>query len=71
LSTKKATGILAWHHDRLARNSVNGGKVIYLLDAGKIAELKFPTFWCDTTLQGKFMLSINFSTSRVIYYKDE
>ncbi len=40
----KADGILAWHPDRLARNSVDGGKVIYLLDTGKIAELKFPTF---------------------------
>ena len=64
----EANGILAWHPDRLARNSVDGGKVIYLLDTGKIAELKFPTFWCDTTPQGKFMLSIAFSQSK--YYVD-
>jgi len=63
-----ANGILAWHPDRLARNSVDGGKIIYLLDTGKIAELKFPTFWCDTTPQGKFMLSIAFSQSK--YYVD-
>jgi hypothetical protein len=31
--------------DRLARNSVDGGKIIYLCDIGKILELKFPTFW--------------------------
>ena len=64
----EATGILAWHPDRLARNSVDGGKIIYLLDTGKITELKFPTFWCDTTPQGKFMLSIAFSQSK--YYVD-
>ena len=64
----EANGILAWHPDRLARNSVDGGKVIYLLDTGKIAELKFPTFWCDPTPQGKFMLSIAFSQSK--YYVD-
>ncbi len=64
----EASGILAWHPDRLARNSVDGGKIIYLLDTGKIAELKFPTFWCDTTPQGKFMLSIAFSQSK--YYVD-
>ena len=29
-----ANGILAWHPDRLARNSVDGGKIIYLLDGG-------------------------------------
>src|SRR5574343_1744227 len=60
--------ILAWNPDRLARNSVDGGKVIYLLDTGKITELKFPTFWCDPTPQGKFMLSIAFSQSK--YYVD-
>ena len=27
----EASGILAWHPDRLARNSVDGGKVIYLV----------------------------------------
>jgi site-specific DNA recombinase len=64
----EANGILAWHPDRLARNSVDGGKIIYLLDTGKIAELKFPTFWCDPTPQGKFMLSIAFSQSK--YYVD-
>jgi hypothetical protein len=38
-------GILAWHPDRLARNSVDGGKVIYLVDTQKIVSLRFPTFW--------------------------
>ena len=68
IEANEANGILAWHPDRLARNSVDGGKIIYLLDTGKIAELKFPTFWCDTTPQGKFMLSIAFSQSK--YYVD-
>ena len=61
-----ANGILAWHPDRLARNSIDGGKIIYLCDLGKIKELKFPTFWFDTTPQGKFMLSIAFGQSK--YY---
>ncbi len=68
IEANEANGILAWHPDRLARNSVDGGKIIYLLDTGKITELKFPTFWCDTTPQGKFMLSIAFSQSK--YYVD-
>ena len=29
-----ADGILAWHPDRLARNSIDGGKIIYLTDIG-------------------------------------
>ena len=68
IEANEANGILAWHPDRLARNSVDGGKIIYLLDTGKITDLKFPTFWCDPTPQGKFMLSIAFSQSK--YYVD-
>ncbi|MDD2766614.1 MAG: recombinase family protein [Candidatus Moranbacteria bacterium] len=68
IEANEASGILSWHPDRLARNSVDGGKIIYLLDTGKITELKFPTFWCDPTPQGKFMLSIAFSQSK--YYVD-
>jgi len=60
--------ILAWHPDRLARNSVDGGRVIYLLDTEKLASLKFPTFWCDSTSQGKFMLNMAFVQSK--YYVD-
>jgi DNA invertase Pin-like site-specific DNA recombinase len=40
----KATGLLAWNPDRLARNSVDGGRIIYLVDTGKLTALKFPTF---------------------------
>ena len=64
----EASGILAWHPDRLARNSVDGGKIIYLVDTGMITDLKFPTFWFDSTPQGKFMLSIAFGQSK--YYVD-
>ena len=64
----EANGILAWHPDRLARNSVDGGKVIYFLDCGHLAMLKFPTFWFEATSQGKFMLNIAFGQSK--YYVD-
>jgi len=64
----EANGILAWHPDRLARNSVDGGRIIYLLDCGHLAILKFPTFWAENTSQGKFMLSIAFGQSK--YYVD-
>ncbi len=64
----EAEGILAWHPDRLARNSVDGGRIIYLLDIGKIENLKFPTFWFDNTPQGKFMLNLAFGQSK--YYVD-
>src|SRR3989338_644065 len=64
----EASGILSWHPDRLARNSVDGGRLIYLLDTGGLASLKFPTFWMENTSQGKFMLNIAFGQSK--YYVD-
>ena len=64
----EADGILAWHPDRLARNSVDGGKIIYMVDIGQIKTLKFPTFWFENTPQGKFMLNIAFGQSK--YYVD-
>ena len=63
-----ANGIIAWHPDRLARNSIDGGKIIYLLDTGKLLDLKFPTSWFENTPQGKFMLNIAFGQSK--YYVD-
>jgi DNA invertase Pin-like site-specific DNA recombinase len=63
-----AEGILAWNPDRLARNSVDGGRVIYLVDTLKIRSLKFPTFWFEATPQGKFMLSVAFGQAK--YYTD-
>ncbi len=60
----EADGIVAWHPDRLARNSVDGGRIIYLLDTRQIQQLKFPTFWFENTPQGKFMMNIAFGQSK-------
>ena len=66
--SKGPVGILAWHPDRLARNSVDGGQIIYLIDTGKITALRFPTFWFEPTPQGLFMLQVAFGQSK--YYSD-
>ena len=68
LATGEADGILAWHPDRLARNSVDGGRIIYMLDTGKIKTLKFPRSWFENTPQGKLMLHNDFGFSK--YYVD-
>jgi site-specific DNA recombinase len=62
----EADGVVAWHPDRLARNSVDGGRIIYLLDNGKLKDLKFATLTFENNPQGKFMLSIIFGYSK--YY---
>ena len=34
--SKEPVGIMAWHPDRLARNSMDGGQIIYLIDIRKV-----------------------------------
>ncbi len=64
----QGVGILAWHPDRLARNSIDGGRIIYAVDTTKIVSLRFPTFWFEPTPQGLFMLQVAFGQSK--YYSD-
>ncbi len=67
-ASKEPIGLIAWHPDRLARNSVDGGQIIYSIDIGKIVSLRFPTFWFEPTPQGLFMLQVAFGQSK--YYSD-
>ena len=60
----EADGILAWHPDRLARNSIDGGRIIHLLDQGKIQDLRFCNYSFENSSQGKFMLNIIFGYSK-------
>jgi site-specific DNA recombinase len=69
ISDGEANAILAYHPNRLARNSKDGGEIIYWLDIEKIIDLKFPTFWFENTPQGKFMLGMEFVNSK--RYSDE
>ena len=68
LERDEATGILAWHPDRLARNSIDGGRIIYAVDTSKIISLRFQKFWFEPTPQGKFMLQVAFGQSK--YFSD-
>ncbi len=64
----EANGVIAWHPDRLARNSIDGGRIIYAVDTSRIIALRFPTFWFEPTPQGLFMLQVAFGQSK--YYSD-
>jgi len=68
ITAGEADGIVAWHPDRLARNSIDGGRIIYLLDTKALKDLRFATFSFENNSQGKFMLSIIFGYSK--YYVD-
>ncbi|MFZ2193533.1 MAG: recombinase family protein [Candidatus Moraniibacteriota bacterium] len=68
IESGEADGIIAWNPDRLARNAVDGGQIINLIDKGKLQSLKFPTYWFETSSQGLFMLQIAFGQAK--YYID-
>lgn len=60
----EADGILAWHPDRLARNSVDAGLILYMLDMGVIKDLKFVSWRFENTPQGKQELGNAFVESK-------
>ncbi|HYM60760.1 MAG TPA: recombinase family protein [Thermoanaerobaculia bacterium] len=64
----EAAGIIAWNPDRLARNALDGARVIDLLDRGRLKDLKFSTFTFENSPQGKLMLFTLFGFSK--YYVD-
>ena len=68
VESMEGVGIIAWHPDRLARNSIDGGRVIYAVDTKRVVSLRFPTFWFEPTPQGLFMLQVAFGQSK--YYSD-
>jgi site-specific DNA recombinase len=68
LERGEANGLLAWHPDRLARNMLDGGRIIHLLDFGTIKCLRFPTVQIESGPQGKLMLSMFFGMGK--YYVD-
>jgi len=60
----KVQGIVAWHPDRLSRNPIDGAEIIYLLDTGKLKDLKFCSYTFENTPEGKMMLQIVMSQSK-------
>jgi site-specific DNA recombinase len=68
IAAGEADGILAWHPDRLTRNSLDGGRLVHLIDTGSIRDLRFPTYQFEPTAHGKLMLAFSFGMSK--YYVD-
>ena len=64
ISSGEARGILSWLPDRLSRNSIDSGQIIYMLDENILLDLKFPHFWFENTPQGKYMLANEFNSSK-------
>lgn len=54
----EANGIVVWNADRLSRNSIDAGQLIYLFDVGQLEEIVTPYQSFKNTPNDKFLLSI-------------
>ena len=61
----KAQGIIVWNVDRLSRNSVDTGRLIYLFDIGKLQEVVTPSQVFRNTPNDKFLLSLLCSQAKL------
>lgn len=69
IASKKVDGVIAWHPDRLARNMVEAGKIIHMLDTGVLKDLRFKTFQFSNDANGKMMLGMLFVFAK--HYSDD
>lgn len=58
MESKKISQILVWNPDRLSRNSVDTGQIIYLMDLGILQEIITPTQIFSNTPNDKFLFNI-------------
>ena len=61
----EANGILVYHLTRIARNSFDGGRVIYMMDEGKIREILTPTgTYRNENSDDLLMMQIHFAMAK-------
>ncbi len=65
IKERKAEGILVWHPNRLSRNSVDAGNLIYLMDQGILKSIVTPTRTYTNTPADKFFLSFEWSNAKL------
>jgi site-specific DNA recombinase len=57
-------GLVAWHPNRLSRNEIDAGRIIYLLRRGLLKDLQFVTYTFENTPEGIWMLQMQLSQSQ-------
>jgi len=60
----EADGIIVYHLSRVARNTADGGRVIYMMDEGKIKEIKTPDKTYTNHSNDKFFMQIDFAMNK-------
>lgn len=64
METGKADAFLVWQPNRIARNALDGGWVITLMDEGHVKEVRSPFKTYRNTSDDKFVLQIEFGMSK-------
>lgn len=64
IQNQKGTSLLVWNVDRLARNMVDGGMLLELMDQGKILEIRTYERTYRNTPDDKFMMSLYFGMAK-------
>lgn len=64
IKTKKANALFVWLPDRLSRNSVDTGTLIYLIDTEYLIEVKTPSNSYFNTPTDKYMLNMIWSMAK-------
>jgi DNA invertase Pin-like site-specific DNA recombinase len=60
----EASGIIAWHPDRLSRNEIDASTITYLVRTAIIDDLKFGSYNFDNSPEGIMMLQMSLSQSQ-------
>ena len=69
LKSGKIDGIIAWHPDRLARNAIESGTIIDMLDHHEIKDLRFHSHAFSNDPNGKMLLGMLFTFAK--HYSDD
>lgn len=64
IQSGKYDGIIAWHPDRLSRNSLESGIIMDMFDKEIIKDMKFPFCRFENDSSGKLMLNILFALAK-------
>lgn len=69
IKQKEFDAIIAWHPDRLSRNSIESGKLLHMLDTDVIKDIRFVSHQFSNDANGKMLLGMLFVFSK--HYSDD
>ena len=65
INKQKDKGLVVWSSNRISRNSIDTGEIIYLMDEGKLAEVVTPSQTFRNIPNDKFMLTLFCSQAKL------